>query len=193
MYAGGAIEGGLMDAAVIEMGRYYGLPVLGSGMGSEFYSLGIQSTYEGALNAVLPLLAWPDILVGPGSLGSSTIFSYEKVIIDVETYRLMRRLRTGIQTDATMWLDDVIASVKPGGDYLGQKTTKKFMHSEEWLKPSLGSHTSFDGWVKEGRPELLVEARQKVDHLISNHKPYPISKEAEKELDRIRSRANMEV
>jgi trimethylamine--corrinoid protein Co-methyltransferase len=180
MYAGGAVEQGLMNAAGVEMGRYYGLPVLGTGMGSEFYSLGIQSTYEGTLNAVLPLLAWPDILVGPGSLGSATIFSYEKVIIDVEIYRLMRRLRAGIQTDASMWLDDVIASVKPGGDYLGQKTTKEFMHSEEWLMPGLGTHT-------------LDEARQKVDHLISNHEPYPLSKEAERELDRIQNRAKMEV
>jgi trimethylamine--corrinoid protein Co-methyltransferase len=193
MYAGGAVEQGLMNAAGVEMGRYYGLPVLGTGMGSEFYSLGIQSTYEGTLNAVLPLLAWPDILVGPGSLGSATIFSYEKVIIDVEIYCLMRRLRAGIQTDASMWLDDVIASVKPGGDYLGQKTTKEFMHSEEWLMPGLGTHTSFDGWVKEGRPKLLDEARQKVDHLISNHEPYPLSKEAERELDRIQNRAKMEV
>jgi trimethylamine--corrinoid protein Co-methyltransferase len=192
MYAGGAIEQGLMNTAGIEMGRFYGLPVLGSGMGSGVYSPGIQSTYEGTLNAVLPLLAWPDILVDPGSLGSSTIFSYEKVIVDVEVYRLIRRMRAGIQTDKSMWLDDVITSVKAGGDFLGQKTTKKYMHSEEWLKPRLGSHTTYDGWVKEGRPDVLAEASEKVDQLLANHQPYPLSKEAERELDRIQTRAKME-
>ena len=192
MYAGGAIEQGLMNAAGIEMGRFYGLPVLGSGMGSGVYSPGIQSTYEGALNAILPLLAWPDILVGPGSLGSSTIFSYEKVIIDVEVYRLTRRLRAGIQTDKSMWLDDVITSVKAGGDFLGQKTTKKFMHSEEWLKPQLGTHSSYDAWVKEGQPEIITEAKEVVDRLLQDYEPNPLSEEAEKELDRIQTRAKME-
>ncbi len=192
MYAGGAIEQGLMNTAGIEMGRYYGLPVLGSGMGSGTYALGVQSTYEGALSSVLPLLAWPDILVGPGSLGSSTIFSYEKVIIDVEMYRLIRRYHAGIQTDESMWLEEVIEKVRPGGDFLGQPTTRSFMHSEEWLKPTLGTHNSHDGWVKDGRPKLLEEARGKVDQLLAEHKPYPLRKEAERELDRIESRAKME-
>jgi trimethylamine--corrinoid protein Co-methyltransferase len=192
MYAGGAIEQGLMNTAGIEMGRYYGLPVLGSGMGSGTYALGIQSTYEGALSSVLPLLAWPDILVGPGSLGSSTIFSYEKVIIDVEMYRLIRRYHAGIQTDESMWLEEVIEKVRPGGDFLGQPTTRSFMHSDEWFKPALGTHNSYDGWVKDGRPKLLEEARGKVDQLLAEHKPYPLRKEAERELDRIESRAKME-
>jgi trimethylamine--corrinoid protein Co-methyltransferase len=192
MYAGGAIEQGVMNAAGVEMGRYYRLPVLGTGMGSSFYSLGIQTTYEGALNAVLPILAWPDILVGPGSLGSSTIFSYEKVIIDVEVYRMIRRMHQGIETEVSMWLDDVIQGVDPGGDYLGQRTTKQFMHSEEWLKPGLGTHTTYDGWVKDGQPDMLDEARERVDRLLANHQPYPLSEEAERELDRIQTRAEME-
>ncbi len=193
MYEGGAIEQGLMNTAGIEMGRYYGLPVLGSGMGSGCYALGIQSTYEVALNAVLPLLARPDILVGPGSLGSSTIFSYEKVIIDVEIYRLIRRYYAGIQTDEPMWLEEVIEKVRPGGDFLGETTTRSFMHSEEWLKPTLGTHNSYDGWVKDGRPDLLDEARDKVDQLLAEHQPLALSEEAERELDRIESRAKMEV
>lgn len=193
MYAGGAIEQGLMDTAAIEMGRYYGLPVLGSGMGSGTYALGVQSTYEGALNGVLPLLGWPDILVGPGSLGSSTIFSYEKVIIDVEIYRLIRRLHAGIQTEESKWLEEVIEKVRPGGDFLGEPTTRAFMHSEEWLKPTLGTHNSYDGWVKDGRPELLDEARVKVDQLLAEHRPIPFSEQVERELDRIESRAKLEV
>jgi trimethylamine--corrinoid protein Co-methyltransferase len=193
MYAGGAIEQGLMNAAGIEMGRFYGLPVIGSGMGSGCYALGIESTYEGALNGVLPLLEWPDILVGPGSLGSSTIFSYEKVIIDVEIYHFIRRLHAGIQTDEPLWLDEILASVRPGGNFLGHPTTREFMHSEEWLKPALGTDSSYARWVKEGRPDLLDEASQKVDQLLAGHQPHPLSEEAERELDRIHAKAMVEV
>lgn len=92
-----------------------------------------------------------------------------------------------------MWLDDVIQRVDPGGDYLGQRTTKQFMHSEEWLKPGLGSHTSYDGWGKEGQPDLLAEACEKVDQLLAEYEPHPLSDDVERELDQIQSRAKMEV
>lgn len=92
-----------------------------------------------------------------------------------------------------MWLDDVIQRVDPGGDYLGQRTTKQFIHSEEWLKPQLGTHSSYDTWVKDGQPDIVAEAKEVVDRLLQNYEPLPLSKEAESELDRIQNRAKMEV
>ena len=92
-----------------------------------------------------------------------------------------------------MWLEGVIEKVRPGGDFLGEPTTRSFMHSEEWLKPGLGTHTTYDGWVKDGRPDILTEASEKVDQLLSNHQPYPLNEDAERELDRGQLRAKMEV
>jgi trimethylamine:corrinoid methyltransferase-like protein len=108
-------------------------------------------------------------------------------------YRLILRLHQGIETEDLMWLDDVIQRVDPGGDYLGQRTTKQFIHSEEWLKPQLGTHSSYDTWVKGGQPEVITEAREVVDRLLENYEPHPLSDDVERELDQIQSRAKMEV
>ena len=52
------------------MARYYELPVEGSGGGTDTHAPGIQSTLERAMNAMLPMLSWPDLMVGAGLLGA---------------------------------------------------------------------------------------------------------------------------
>ncbi|NIN65203.1 MAG: [trimethylamine--corrinoid protein] Co-methyltransferase, partial [Anaerolineae bacterium] len=73
------------------MGRFYGLPVEASGMGTDHHVPGIQPGYERALNGMLPMLSWPDILVGPGLLGGSMILSLEQLLIDVEVFRMCKQ------------------------------------------------------------------------------------------------------
>jgi trimethylamine--corrinoid protein Co-methyltransferase len=89
-----------------------------------------------------------------------------------------------------MWLDDVIQRVGPGGNFLGEISTIANMRSGEWLIPSLGIHQSQESWEMAGKNDLLEEAREKVENLLSTHKPLPLSDEVEKELDKIQKRAN---
>jgi trimethylamine--corrinoid protein Co-methyltransferase len=68
-YNAGAIENGLLSSAGIEMARYYGLPVEGTGGGTDTYAPGIQASYERTLNSLIPMLSWPDLIVGSGMFG----------------------------------------------------------------------------------------------------------------------------
>jgi|TARA_B100001079_G_scaffold168485_1_gene144573 trimethylamine--corrinoid protein Co-methyltransferase len=189
-YNAGAVENGLLSSAGIEMARYYGLPVEGSGGGTDTYAPGIQASYERALNALTPMLSWPDLFVGSGLLGGSMILSLEQLVIDAEVFRMSKQAHRGILTDDDMWLDDVIQRVGPGGDFLGEISTVANMRSGEWLIPSLGVHQSQESWEMAGKKDILEEAREKVENLLSTHKPLPLSDEVEKELDKIQKRAN---
>ena len=95
-YGSGEVENSLFGAAVTEMARFYQLPVEASAGGSDHSIPGIQSAYERALNFSLPILAKPDLLVAPGLLGGSTIFSPEQLMIDLEVIRRCKRLSQGI-------------------------------------------------------------------------------------------------
>jgi trimethylamine--corrinoid protein Co-methyltransferase len=188
-YASGGIEGGLLAAAATEMGRYYGLPVEASGIGSSHHVPGIQASYERAMNGLLPVLAWPDILVGPGLLGGSMVLSFEQLLIDVEVFRMCKRARQGIATDEERWLEEVISVTGPGGNFLSEESTVQGVRGGEWCVSQLGVHDTFEGWVAAGRPRLLDEARQKVEHILATHQPLPLAAEVEGELDRIERRA----
>jgi trimethylamine--corrinoid protein Co-methyltransferase len=189
-YMAGAVESGLTGAASTEMGRYYGLPVEASGGGTNRTNPGIQAGYERALNSLLPVLSWPDILVGPGLIGGSTHLSLEQLLIDVEVYKMGMRTYQGIATGEGKWLDDVIQRIGPGGYFMGDPTTVKNMRSGEWYLSDFGWHGSFEDWQASGKPRLLDEARQRVEKILSTHKPLPLSEEMERELDQIYKRAH---
>ena len=185
MLSSGAIENGLLSSAAIEMGRYYQLPVEGSGGGTDTHAPGVQSTLERAMNAMLPMLSWPDLMVGAGLLGGSMIVSLEQLVIDAEMFRMNKQAHRGILAHDEKWLDEVIQRVGPGGHYLEEKSTIVNMRSGEWLHPSLGSHSTQQAWENSGRVDLLVEAREKVEHILATHTPLPLPEDVEKELDKL--------
>jgi len=189
MYSAGAIEGALLGSAAIEMAQYYGLPVEGSGGGTDTYAPGIQASYERALNLLIPMLSWPDLMIGCGLLGGSMILSLEQLVIDVEVFRMAKQAHRGILTTEDMWLDEVIQRVGAGGNFLGEKTTAANMRSGEWLIPRLGIHESQQAWERSGRKDILEDARETVDTILRTHQPLPLGDDIGKELAEIIKRA----
>jgi trimethylamine--corrinoid protein Co-methyltransferase len=189
LYSAGAIENGLLCSAGIEMAKYYGLPAEGSGGGTDAFAPGIQTSYERTMNFLLPMLSWPDLIVGAGLMGGSMILSLEQLVIDAEAFRMAKQAHRGISTRDEMWLDDVIQRVGPGGNFLGEKSTAVNIRSGEWLIPKLGVHTTQKAWEDAGKKDVLEEAREKVEHLLATHKPLPLGEGAEKELEKIHKHA----
>lgn len=186
------MENGLLSAAAVEMGRYYGLPVEGTGIGTDHHIPCIQAGYERALNGLLPALSWPDMLVGPGLLGGSMILCLEQLLIDTEVFRMFKRAHQGIASDEDKWLGDVMGRIGPGGSFVSERSTVKGIRGGEWYVNKLGVHDTFEGWEAAGRPTLLEEAREKVEQILATHQPLPLDEDVERQLDRIQKRAQAE-
>jgi len=189
LYSAGAIEGGILGAAGIEMAKYYGLPVEGSGGATDAFIPGIQTSYERSMNFLLPMLSWPDLMVGAGLMGGSMILSLEQLVIDAEVFRMAKQAHRGISTRDEMWLDDVIQRVGPGGNFLGEKSTAANIRSGEWLIPKLGVHKTQEAWEDAGKKDILEEAREKVEHFLATHRPLSLGDDVEKELEKIYKKA----
>jgi trimethylamine--corrinoid protein Co-methyltransferase len=189
LYSGGAVENGILGSAVVEMARYYHLPVEASGGGTDFFYPGIQASYETALNVITPVLSWPDILVGPGLIGNSMILSFEQMMIDIEVFNMCARARRGILTGEGQWLDEVICQVGVGGNFLGQRSTVKSLRSGERFINKLGVHDPQDKWESGNRTTLLEQARTCVTEILSSHHPLSLDDDALKELEQIQRRA----
>jgi trimethylamine--corrinoid protein Co-methyltransferase len=122
-------------------------------------------------------------------MGGSMILSLEELLIDVEIYKISQRVYQGISIDEDKWLDEVIATVGPGGHYIAETSTVAGTRGGEWYIPSLGWHESFEVWEEMGKPSLLDEAREKVDALLEKHEPIPLGEDVERELVKIAMRA----
>jgi trimethylamine--corrinoid protein Co-methyltransferase len=184
-----AIEDGLLGAATTEMGRYYGLPVETTGAGTGQFVPNLQSGYERALRASLSILSWPDIVVGAGLLGSAMILSLEQLLIDTEIFRMCKQAQRGIVSNDDKWLDEVIDGVGPGGHFLDLPTTTRAVRSNEWYINQLGVNSTLEEWQAAGRPDLMEEARQMVNRILSTHQPLPLDEDIERELEQIKKKA----
>jgi trimethylamine--corrinoid protein Co-methyltransferase len=187
-YTGGAIENSLLGAAVTELGQSYGLPVEASTGGTDQYFPGVQANYERAINWTLPTMAYPDLLVGPGLFGGSTIFCLEQMIIDVEIFRRCERLYEGISTDTEKWLDDNIASLGPGNNYLNQKSTLMALREGRWYTSEMGFHDTYEKWIAAGQPDIIEEIHEKTEAILKNYQPLPMDPLVEAELVQMEKR-----
>ncbi|HSB66170.1 MAG TPA: trimethylamine methyltransferase family protein [Anaerolineales bacterium] len=190
-FGSGEVEHSLLGAAVSEVARMYQLPVEASVGGSDQHIPCLQAGYERALNYSLPILSKPDLLVAPGLLGGSTIFSPEQLFIDLEVIRRCKRLNQGIFSSEDKWLGDVISTLGPGGNYLVHPSTRKQVHSGEIYFSRLGLHGSYEQWVQAGSPDLLCEIHSRIGEALARHHPLPLPPEAEKELTHLEKRARL--
>jgi trimethylamine--corrinoid protein Co-methyltransferase len=188
-FGGGEVEHALLGAAVSEMARFYGLPAESSTGGTNEPTVGLQSGYETALNWSLPMLSWPDILIGPGLLEGSTVLCLEQILIEVELFRRGVRLHRGIESEPKHWLHRTIEKAGPGGSFLKERSTRDALRAGEWYQATLGFHDTRERWQAAGKPTLLQQARERIAQILGDHTPLPLSPEAERELDRLEAHA----
>ena len=170
-YSGGGIENPLLSAGAVEMGRFYGLPVESGAGGTDHCIPGIQAAYERGLSWVLPALARPDILVGPGLLGGSTILSLEQMMMDVEIFRRCARLSAGFSTQDQQRFDDLIESQGPGGSFVGQKATLQALHNGSFYIGNLGYRGTYEHWTAAGAPDIGDELYAQIGETLASHEP----------------------
>ena len=118
------------------------------------------------------------------------ILSQEQLLIDVEMFRMYRQAHRGMVTDEEKWLDEVIEQVGPGGNFLGQRSTRKGIREGEWHIGDIGVHEPFESWEAAGRPSLRVEINEKIDHILATHQPLPLGDHVEQELAKLQKKAN---
>ena len=184
-----AVGFSIMGMAATEMANYYGLPSESSPGGSDAHILDFQNAHECAALAIPTMLSWPDIVVGIGMLDGSMVSSLEKMLIDVEVFRLAKYVHRGLDTREERWLTDVISKVGSGGDYLCEKSTLAALRSDEWYISDLGFHEDFEKWSAGDRTTLQEEAREEVARILKKHEPLPLGDDVERELAHICKRA----
>ncbi len=184
-FTGGGVENGLLSAAVTEMARYYNLPVESTTGGSDHHAPGIQSAYERALNWAVPVLSWPDLLVGPGLLSGAMILSLEQLLLDVEVFKRCERFHRGIDAGEEKWLDDLIDQIGHGGNFLKERSTHKALRSGEWYISGLGVTDPYERWEADGKVDVLKQAQERVAKILAEYQPLPLDEAVEAEVDRI--------
>ena len=182
VFSYGAPEWMIVNLAMAQLGRYYNLPIWSTGGCSDSKILDGQATLEAALSLFIAASSGANLIHDVGSyLNFGLTGSLELVTICDEIASMITYLLRGIEVNDDTLALDVISKVGPGGHFLTQKHTIDYLRKEHWI-PTLLDRQMRESWVKNGSKDLLERAREKTKEILSNHKPNPLSKDIEKEL-----------
>lgn len=174
---------GLISAATIEIGHHYKLPVNVYGFCTNSHSPDVQSGYERAINATLPILAGVDEMSGVGEMEGGKISSLAQIVIDNEILASMKHIKHGIEVNENTLAVDVVAEVmKEDSNYACQRHTVDYMRKGELLIPKLAKRDTYGEWAKQGKKGLAENAESKALDIIGSHEVKPLS---EKQKDAI--------
>jgi trimethylamine:corrinoid methyltransferase-like protein len=173
VYACAGPEAILMNVALTEMGRFYGLPVMATGLTSDAKDYSVVAGFEGGAAALASMLARPDALVGAGLLDAAQMLYLPKLVLDAEIIRQCAAVQGGLSIDEEHLAVELIDRVGPGGQYLAARETRRLLKEGEHYRPQAWGRASYDQWLAAGMSDV-ERAVATVDEILATHQPAPL-------------------
>ena len=159
-YASGAIEVGMMNAAVCQMARFYGVPSGGYlGLTNAKVS-DAQSGFEKGMSPLLGALAGVDFIVMGGLLDALMSFDFGQLLIDDEIAQMVKQVRKGFDFSGDALALDEIRQTGPAGMFAGNPQTLARMRTAT-LPPDLADRKTRQQWRGEGGSTIHQRAMDK--------------------------------
>jgi trimethylamine--corrinoid protein Co-methyltransferase len=177
-FVGGAVEFGMMNAAVAQMGQFYNLPVYNSSGLSDSKLPDIQAGYEKGITGLAAALAGANFIHhSAGFLESMLTVAYEQYVIDDDINGSIMRAVRGIEVnDETLSVDLIDEVCRGEGHFLGTQQSLTLMNSEYYY-PHTSDRQSRDNWAADGGLDMRERARLKAKEILRSHRPTPIPTE----------------
>ena len=176
-YVSGSVEMGLINAGAAAMAQYLNLPNYTTAGMSDSKVVDAQNGYEKAVTDVLVALSGSNFIHdAAGLVEFASTASYKQYVIDNEIIGMAMRAVRGIEvTDETIALD-AYRRVGPGGNFLADPHTIKWMRREHYL-PKLSDRQLRINWEKAGSPTVEEKAVAEAKRILKDHKPLGLSPE----------------
>ena len=192
-YLAGVPEMGLQSAALVQMGKYYGLPTGAAGCTSDAKQPGPEAVIEKLITTLPAAMAGADIIVGYGEIESDQALYLEQIVVDNELAHLCQRLLEGVDSSAERDFYADIPAVGPGGHFLKQRNTRNAARSKEFYTPRLIDRSPYEAWLGLGQPSMYARAREEVRRILAEPLADPLPEEVEARLGEILERADREI
>ncbi len=181
----GSPEQSIMALAMVEMARFYELPVYVNVNLTDAKSLDVQAGMEKMGSFILAMMAGADLFGHAGIVGTDHGGNLAWLLVDDQAYSYAARIARGLSIDPGTLALDVTISVGPGGNFLGSKHTVDHFRKELWVPGSTWTRDSFEQWMKHGSQNVADRATAEVDRILQTHQPVPMDPDLEKEIDAI--------
>ncbi len=189
----GSPEQGLMAVAMVQMGRFYGLPVYINAGLTDAKTLDAQAGIEKGATLLLGALAGGELFGHAGICGTDHGGSLEWLVADDEAMSYVKRVVRGFEVTPDTLAADVVNAVGPGGNYLAEEHTVAHYRRELWVPDNVWTRQAWATWEAGGRRALGERARQRAREILAKHEVEPLAEALCRELARITECARREL
>ena len=179
-YQGGAVEFGMMNAAIHQLAAHINVPNYNSSGLTDAKIPDAQAGWEKAFSSLLAAMGGSNYIHhAAGMLESMLAVAYEQYIIDDEIIGMCTKVLKGIIVDDEHLALDAIAEVGPGGNYLMSSHTLEHMRSEFFSGNGITDGQFRDTWVANGSLDTRERAREMARKILENKPSLKIDKKTD--------------
>lgn len=176
-YITGSVEMGLLNAAATQMAQYLNLPNYTTAGMSDSKAVDAQNGYEKAISSLMVALAGSNFIHDTAGLVEFAMTaSYKQYVVDNEINGMVMRAVQGIDVDDDTIALDLFRKVGPGGNFVAQRHTAKYVREEHFI-PTLSDRTTRGEWAEKGRLDTEERAIELAKELLARHRTSPLPKE----------------
>lgn len=178
----GAPETALMIYGVAAMADFYHVPFRTGGGLTDALEPDTQAALESMMLFNATIDVEPDFVQNAiGTMGGFNITCFEKMVLDEEIVRYVKRLHKGIDCNPDTMCFDEIKAAGHGGSFLRGRTPKYL--KEEFIMPKFFNRKDTESWKNEGAVTQLQMMRDIVKERINSFDPYQLDKDMQKRLN----------
>ncbi|MFO7878159.1 MAG: trimethylamine methyltransferase family protein [Desulfovermiculus sp.] len=168
-YCGGAVECGMMNAAIHQLAHHIQVPNYNSSGLSDSKVPDAQAGWEKGMTTLLAAMGGSNYVHhAAGMLESMLGLAYEQFILDDEIIGMTRRVLQGIDVDAEHLAHEVIKKAGPGGEFITADHTFEHMFDEYYMGNGVTDRSNRASWERAGELDAWMRARKMVQTILSN-------------------------
>ena len=172
-YCGGAVECGMMNAAIHQLSRHINVPNYNSSGLTDAKIPDAQAGYEKAFTAVLASMGGSNYIHhSAGMLESMLTIAHEQFVIDDEIIGNCCKVLKGIDVDAEHLALEVIHSVGPGGNFMTAPHTMTHIRKEYYNSNGVTDRRNRERWAADGSLDARQRALAIAKKLLANKTAY---------------------
>ena len=158
-YLGGAVECGMMNAAIHQLSNYIKVPNYNSAGLSDSKVPDAQAGYEKAFTSLLASMGGSNYIHhSAGMLESMLTIALEQFVIDDEIIGNCCKVLKGIDVDAEHLALEVIDAVGPGGNFMTSPHTMTHLRTEYYNGNGVTDRKIREKWEQEGSLDIRQRA-----------------------------------
>ena len=160
-YLGGAVECGMMNAAIHQLSNHIQVPNYNSSGLTDSKLPDAQAGWEKSATTLLAAMGGSNFVHhAAGMLESMLTVAYDQYVIDDEIIGMCGRVLQGIEVDPEHLALDVIDAVGPGGSFMISDHTLDHLRSEYYLGNRITDQQNRELWEKDGALDARARGRQ---------------------------------